>query len=140
MKQTYQRLPDSELDIMLILWNHKPPMSRSAIEQIINEKMCIRDRNSYRTVKIFLNVSKEKQKERFMERINQPEKNWKFSHSDLKERSLWEEYHRVYQEVINETATKENPGYVIPADQKWYARYLVSEAILRTLRDMDRCV
>lgn len=93
--------------------------------------------NSYRTVKIFLNVSKEKQKERFMERINQPEKNWKFSHSDLKERSLWEEYHKVYQEVINETATKENPWYVIPADQKWYARYLVSEAILRTLRDMD---
>ena len=93
--------------------------------------------NSYRIVKIFLNVSKEKQKQRFLERIDEPEKNWKFSHADLKERSLWDDYHRVYQDVINETATKESPWYVIPADQKWYARYLVSEAVLKTLKEMD---
>lgn len=92
--------------------------------------------NSYRIVKIFLHVSKEKQKERFLERIDLPEKNWKFSHSDLKERASWEEYQRVYGEVIAETATKENPWYVIPADQKWYTRYLVSEAIVKVLREM----
>ena len=93
--------------------------------------------NSYRIVKIFFNVSKEKQKERFLERIDMPEKNWKFSHSDLKERAMWEEYQSVYEEVIFKTATKNCPWYVIPADQKWYARYLVSEAILKTLREMN---
>ena len=93
--------------------------------------------NSYRTVKIFLNVSKEKQKERFLERIDTPAKNWKFSHSDLKERALWNTYHKVYEDVINATATKENPWYVLPADQKWYTRYLVSEAVLKALEEID---
>lgn len=93
--------------------------------------------NSYRTVKIFLNVSKEKQKERFLERIETPEKNWKFSKSDIKERALWNKYHKVYEDVINATATKKNPWYVLPADQKWYTRYLVSEAVLKTLEEID---
>ncbi len=93
--------------------------------------------NGYRLVKVFLNVSKEKQKERFLERIDLPEKNWKFSSSDLKEREHWDEYQRIYQEVISATATEENPWYVIPADHKWYARYLISEAIARTMKDMD---
>ena len=93
--------------------------------------------NGYRLVKVFLNVSKEKQKERFLERIDLPEKNWKFSSSDLKEREHWDDYQRIYQEVISATATEENPWYVIPADHKWYARYLISEAIAKTLKDMD---
>lgn len=93
--------------------------------------------NSYRIVKIFLNVSKEEQKERFLERIDNPEKNWKFSSGDLKERALWDEYHKVYEDVINSTATKENPWYVLPADQKWYTRYLVSEAVLSALKNID---
>lgn len=93
--------------------------------------------NSYRMVKIFLNVSKEKQKERFLERLDTPEKNWKFSAGDLKERELWDDYMKAYEKTINETGTPENPWYVIPADQKWYARYLVSEAILKAMEEID---
>ncbi len=93
--------------------------------------------NGYQIVKIFLNVSKEKQKERFLERIDKPEKNWKFSSADLKERQHWDKYHRIYEEVIEETASKESPWYVVPADQKWYAQYLVSEAILKALEKID---
>ncbi|MCQ2528846.1 MAG: polyphosphate kinase 2 family protein [Saccharofermentans sp.] len=93
--------------------------------------------NSYRIVKIFLNVSKEEQKERFLERIDTQEKNWKFDAGDLKERALWDEYHKVFEDVINATSTKECPWYVLPADQKWYTRYLVSEILLKTLEDID---
>ena len=92
---------------------------------------------SYRIVKIFLNVSPDKQKERFMERLDTPQKNWKFSGSDLTERELWDKYNKAYEDVRNETATKENPWYVLPADQKWYTRYLVSEAILDVLKKID---
>ena len=94
--------------------------------------------NGYRIVKIFLNVSKEKQKERFLERLETPSKNWKFSSSDLKERAMWEEYQKVYEKTINETATEANPWYVLPADQKWYTRYLVSEAIVKTLEEINQ--
>ena len=93
--------------------------------------------NSYRIVKIFLNVSKDEQKKRFLERIDLPEKNWKFSSSDLKERALWDDYQKVFEDVINATASKEAPWYVLPADQKWYTRYLVTEAILKTLKKMN---
>ena len=93
--------------------------------------------NSYRVVKVFLNVSKDEQKARFLERIDNPEKNWKFDAGDLKERALWDEYHEVFEDVINETATKECPWYVLPADQKWYTRYLVSEILLKTLEDIN---
>lgn len=92
---------------------------------------------SYRIVKIFLNVSEEKQKERFLERINLPEKNWKFSGSDMSERELWPQYSKAYEDAINETATPDAPWYVIPADQKWYSRYLVSEAILENLEKIN---
>lgn len=76
-------------------------------------------------------------KERFLERINEPEKNWKFSEGDIAERGLWKEYTEAYESAINNTATKKNPWYVIPADQKWFARYLVSEVILSVMEDMD---
>lgn len=90
--------------------------------------------NGYRVLKIFLNVSKEKQKERFLERIDTPAKNWKFSQSDLKERALFDEYAKVIGEVISATATPDCPWYVVPADQKWYTRYLVSELVTDALR------
>jgi len=105
-------------------------------EQIKNYEEYLYE-NSYRIVKIFLNISREEQKKRFLERIDTPEKNWKFSSSDLAERALWDKYHEVYQDVINKTATKRNPWYVLPADRKWYTRYLVSEAILNVLKDID---
>lgn len=93
--------------------------------------------NSYRIVKIFLNVSKAEQKKRFLERIDNEEKNWKFSTGDLDERALWDEYHALYEEIIECTATEHSPWYIVPADQKWYARYIVSEIIVKVLRDCD---
>ena len=90
--------------------------------------------NSYRVVKIFLHVSKDEQKKRFLERIDRPEKNWKFSCSDLKERMRFDEYLDTFDEVITATATKHSPWYAIPADQKWYTRYLVSEIVLDALQ------
>ena len=90
--------------------------------------------NSYRVVKIFLHVSKKEQKKRFLERIDNPAKNWKFSRSDLAERAHFDEYMHLFEEVIDATATKQSPWYAIPADQKWYTRYLVSEVVIDALR------
>ena len=90
--------------------------------------------NGYRIVKIFLHVSKEEQKKRFLQRIDNPAKNWKFSLSDVKERAHFAEYLDNFQEVIDATATPESPWYALPADQKWYTRYLVSEIVVDSLR------
>lgn len=84
-------------------------------------------------VKIFLNVSKKEQKKRFLERIDDEAKNWKFSAGDLKEREHWDEYQKLYEKAINATATPHSPWFVLPADRKWYTRYLVSEVVLQTL-------
>ncbi|OUO34251.1 PPK2 family polyphosphate kinase [Olsenella sp. An290] len=94
-------------------------------------------RTGNRIVKIFLNVSADKQRERFLERIDDPAKNWKFSESDLKERLEWDQYQRAYEEMIAGTATERAPWHVIPADQKWVARALVSEVLLGVLEDID---
>ncbi len=94
-------------------------------------------RNNVRTVKIFLNVSKEEQAKRFLSRIEEPEKNWKFSGSDYEERAYWDAYQEAFESAINATSTEHCPWYVVPADHKWYMRYVVSEIILATLKDMD---
>ncbi len=93
--------------------------------------------NSIRTVKIFLNLSKKEQARRFLSRIEEPEKNWKFSGSDFEERKYWDEYQEAFEVAINKTATKEAPWYVVPADHKWYMRLVISEIILHTLKEMD---
>lgn len=93
--------------------------------------------NNIRTVKIFLNVSRREQAKRFLDRIDAPEKNWKFSEADFEERKYWDAYQNAFEEAINNTATKNAPWFVVPADHKWYMRYVVSEIILDTLRDMD---
>ena len=90
--------------------------------------------NGYRIVKIFLHVSKKEQKKRFLERIDDPAKNWKFSHSDVAERAFFDDYTDLFNTVINETACEHSPWYALPADQKWYTRYLVSEIVVDTLR------
>ena len=94
-------------------------------------------RNNVRTVKIFLHVSKEEQAKRFLSRIEEPEKNWKFSGSDYDERAYWDAYQDAFECAINATSTKHCPWYVVPADHKWYMRYVVSEIILATLKEMD---
>jgi len=92
--------------------------------------------NGTRVIKFFLNVSKEEQKQRFLARIDEKEKNWKFSMGDAKERAKWDEYMQAYEEAIAATSTEAAPWYVIPADKKWFARLAVSEAILRTMESM----
>lgn len=91
----------------------------------------------YRVIKLFLNESKDEQAKRFLSRIDDESKNWKFSEADMRERALWDEYQQAYELAIQNTASKHAPWYVIPADQKWYARYLISEAIVGVLEDID---
>ncbi len=93
--------------------------------------------NGYRMVKVFLNVGRDEQRRRFIDRMTLPEKHWKLSLGDLDERALWDAYDAAYEDAVNHTATPEAPWYVIPADEKWYARYLMSEILLDVLTQMD---
>lgn len=90
-------------------------------------------RNGVIIRKFFLNVSKEEQKKRFMERLDHPEKNWKFSAADVKERGYWDQYMEAYQDMIRHTSTPECPWYVVPADNKWYTRIVIAAAIIEAL-------
>jgi len=94
-------------------------------------------RNGTQVVKFFLHVSPEVQRERFLERIEDPEKNWKFNRGDVEERAHWSEYMRAYEQAISATSTADSPWYVIPADDKKNARLLVSQAINDTLEALD---
>jgi PPK2 family polyphosphate:nucleotide phosphotransferase len=92
--------------------------------------------NGILVVKIFLNVSKKEQKKRFLERIERPEKNWKFSSSDLAERKFWKQYMECYEDLIQKTSTERSPWYVVPADNKRFSRIVVAAAILNALDSM----
>ena len=96
----------------------------------------MKDMNGTKILKFFLNVSKDEQKNRFLKRLDTPSKNWKFSAGDLEERKLWSEYQRCYQEAINETSTILAPWHIIPADNKWYTRLVISEIINSTLENL----
>jgi PPK2 family polyphosphate:nucleotide phosphotransferase len=93
-------------------------------------------RNGTRIIKIFLHVSKEEQKRRFLERLDKPAKNWKFSLGDLEERKLWDKYQAAYEEMLAATTTKHAPWYVIPADHKFVARAAVAEILTNTILDL----
>ncbi len=88
-------------------------------------------------LKFFLNVSRDEQKKRFLERIDDPTKNWKFSSGDTEERALWDQYMNAYEQAINETSTPESPWHIIPADKKWFARLAISEIIEDKLKSLD---
>jgi PPK2 family polyphosphate:nucleotide phosphotransferase len=94
-------------------------------------------RNGTTVLKFFLYVSKGEQKKRFLERLNNPEKHWKFSMSDLRERGFWDDYIEAYEDALEATSTDWAPWYVIPADNKWITRALVADIITSTLRDLD---
>jgi PPK2 family polyphosphate:nucleotide phosphotransferase len=94
-------------------------------------------KNGVVVLKFFLNVSKEKQKSRFLERIDMPEKNWKFSESDAQERERWDDYMKAYEDVFNHTSTTWAPWYIIPADHKWFTHLAVAEIICQKLKDLD---
>jgi PPK2 family polyphosphate:nucleotide phosphotransferase len=94
-------------------------------------------RNGVVVRKFFLHVSKKEQKRRFLDRINNPSKNWKFSSNDANERDYWDDYMKAYEEMIQGTATRDAPWYVVPADNKWFTRVVVGSAVIETLASLD---
>ncbi len=93
-------------------------------------------RNGTRIVKFFLHLSKDEQRKRFLERIEEPEKNWKFSEADIRERKYWKDYMRAYEDCISATSTKGSPWYIVPADDKENARLIVSQVVIDTLESL----
>ena len=93
--------------------------------------------NGVIVLKFFLNVSKSVQRKRFLERIDSPEKNWKFSTSDLQERRFWDDYMNAYEEVFNHTSTEFAPWYIVPADRKWFTRLIVADIICQKLQELN---
>jgi len=93
--------------------------------------------NGFVVLKFFLHLSKKEQKRRFLERLEEPEKNWKFSISDALERQHWEKYMRAYEDLIRNTSTKHAPWYVVPADHKWFTRLVVAEATIDAMKCLD---
>lgn len=122
-----QQLPDGVLT--KDIWDKRYKQIRN-FEQYLAE-------NGFKTIKFFLNVSKDEQRDRLLDRINEPDKNWKFSAGDIEERKYWDEYQKAYQHMIENTSTEASPWYVVPADRKWFSRYLVSEAIVDALEKMN---
>lgn len=102
----------------------------NAFEQKANDR-------SIHLIKVMLHVSAEEQKARLQERLDRPDKYWKFNPGDIDERELWDDYQEAYQAVLDKTSTDENPWYVVPADRKWYARLAVQQLLLDTLRELD---
>jgi polyphosphate kinase 2 (PPK2 family) len=110
------------------LWRHR-------FEDISNYEHYL-IRNGTVILKFFLHVSKEEQRKRFLERLDQPDKHWKFSIHDLEERKSWEKYQRAYGEMLGQTSTVWAPWHIVPADHKWFTRLVVSETICRRLEDL----
>ncbi|MCX6433758.1 MAG: polyphosphate kinase 2 family protein [Actinobacteria bacterium] len=93
--------------------------------------------NGFIVVKVFLNLSKDEQRKRFLQRVDEPAKNWKFSAADARERQYWDEYQEAYSEMLSHTSTEWAPWYVVPADRKWFARICVSAILAHTLMSID---
>ena len=123
-----QRLPPSLADGKHF-WDHR-------LEDIAGFERHL-GRQGTRVVKFFLNVGRDEQKSRFLDRLDEPDKNWKFSPDDLKERARWDDYRAAYDAAIAATATPEAPWYVVPADHKWLMRLIVGAAVVDTLRGLD---
>ena len=121
-----ERIPDSLAG--KDLWQNRFEDIRSFERYLSNNGIVVR--------KFFLNVSKKEQKRRFLERLDQPEKNWKFSANDLTERQYWDDYMLAYEEMIAATSTRHSPWYIVPADNKWYTRLVVAAAIVDKLKDL----
>jgi PPK2 family polyphosphate:nucleotide phosphotransferase len=128
---TYQKLPNLAKDPLKDkkLWQNRYNDINNFEKYLTNNGMVI--------LKFFLNVSKEDQKQRFLDRINDPTKNWKFTMNDIKERQFWDKYMEAYEDILRETSTEWAPWYVIPANKKWFMRTAVSDIIVATLESLD---
>jgi len=115
-------------DVDKKFWKHRYESIRAFEKHLTNNGTVI--------IKFFLNVSKEEQKQRFLQRIDDPEKNWKFSAADVYEREFWDDYMKAYEKAIQETSTESCPWYVLPADKKWFTRIAISAIILDTLKGL----
>jgi PPK2 family polyphosphate:nucleotide phosphotransferase len=113
-----------------------PEFWQSRYEQINNFEKHLYDSGTT-VVKFFLHLSKEEQKERFLARIDDEDKNWKFSKADISERGYWDQYNKAYEDMLSATSTKHAPWYIIPADKKWFSRTAIGDIIVRTLQKMD---
>jgi PPK2 family polyphosphate:nucleotide phosphotransferase len=111
------------------IWNERFEDIRN-VEQYLT-------RNGVAVRKFFLHLSKKEQLKRFLRRLDEPEKNWKFSAADARERDYWDEYKEAYEDTIRNTATKHSPWYVVPADNKWFTRIVVAAAVIDTLWSLD---
>ncbi len=119
-----------------------PPecIGKSIFDQRLRDIVAIEDylvRNGTSVLKFFLHVSRKEQKKRFLERLNEPEKNWKFSAADVKERAHWNDYMKAYEAAVRATATPQAPWFVVPADNKWFTRLVVVGAIVEALEKME---
>jgi len=123
-----EQLPDEDKDKKSI-WKHR-------YESIVDMEKHLH-RNGTRIIKFFLHISKDEQKRRFLERIDNPEKNWKFSAADIEERKFWDDYQTAYEECLGNTSTENSPWYVVPADNKFNARLIISEIVLTHLKALD---
>ena len=122
-----QKLPDKL--ITKHIWDERFQDIRNIEKYLSRNGIIIR--------KFFLHVSKEEQKKRFLERINNPQKNWKFESADVKEREHWDKYMKAYEDMIRNTATKDSPWYVIPADNKWFTRLVVASTVIDALASLN---
>jgi len=123
-----QAIPDSQLNGEAI-WKRR-------YQSILDNERHLH-RNGTRIVKFFLHISKEEQRKRFLQRIDDPDKNWKFNEADLKEREFWKEYMKAYEQCISATSTEYAPWYIVPGDDKQNARLIASQIVLNTLRELD---
>ena len=123
----YQKLPEELVDKEI--WENRYKEMRN-FENYLT-------RNGTKVLKFFLHVSRKEQKKRFLERIDKPEKNWKLSPSDAKERGYWDDYMKAYEQMIRNTATKKAPWYVVPANNKWFTRIVVAAAVIEALDSMN---
>ena len=122
-----QKLPEER--ITKDIWSERFSDIRNFEQYLTHNGVLVR--------KFFLHVSKKEQKRRFLERIENPQKNWKFSAADLNERGYWDQYQAAYEDMIRHTATEESPWYVVPADNKWFTRAIVAAAVIETLANLN---
>jgi PPK2 family polyphosphate:nucleotide phosphotransferase len=115
---------------------HEKDIWRDRYRSIVNLERHL-DRNGTRIIKFFLHLSKEEQRKRFIDRIDRPEKNWKFSIADIEERKFWKDYMQAYEKCLGATSTKRAPWYVVPADDKYNTRLIVSRIVLDTMEALE---